>query len=103
MKKMIKRETYEDGVVVNVEEIEDTTPIRLEPIEILALFTPAELLALEESKDLRIVAVRTTFFAAIRPIDSLDPRFLGGIDIMKAVGILSEQRANEVKGIQKPQ
>lgn len=99
----IRRETYENGVVVAVDEVEDTTPIRLEPIEILALFTPAELLALEQSTNLQIVAVRTTFFAAIRPIDSLDPRFLGGIDIMQAVGILTEQRAREVKGIQKPQ
>lgn len=100
--KKIRRETYKDGVVIAVDEIEDDTPIRLEPIEILALFTPAELLALEESKDLRIVAVRTTFFAAIRAIDSKDPRFLGGIDIMQAVGILSAERAKQVKGIEKP-
>lgn len=103
MGKKIRRETYENGVVVAVDEVEDDTRIRLEPIEIVALFTPVELGALEASTNLQVVAVRTQFFAAIRAIDSQDPRFLGGIDILQAAGILTAQRAQAVKGIEKPQ
>lgn len=98
----IRRETYENGVVVSVDEVEDNTPIMLEPIQILELFTPEEVLALEQSTNLNVVAVRTNFFAAVRAIASTDPRFIAGIDIMQRVGILSPERAQQVKGIEKP-
>lgn len=99
----VRRETYENGAVVAVDFVDDETPIMLEPIQILELFKPEEILAMEQSTNLNVVAVRTQFFAAVRAIASTDPRFISGVDIMQRVGILTPERAQQVKGIEKPQ
>ncbi len=96
------RETWDrHGNLISSEE--ETPPdVLLYTIEIVALFTPAELLAIEQATNLGLVVFRTQFFAALNPIALTDPRFLGAVGIMEQLGILSAERATAVRENRKP-
>lgn len=95
---MAIREVYDgNGQVIATETIPDPPAPTLMPIDIVALFTPAELLALEQSTNLIVVAFRTQFFAALNPIALDDQRFLGAVQAMESLGILTEARAAAVR------
>lgn len=99
---MAERQTYDgNGNLLFVETIPDV-PVVLLPVDIVALFAPSELLALEQSTNLVVVAFRTQFFAAINPIALDDPRFLAAIQAMEALGILTAERANAVRSNTRP-
>lgn len=91
------RETWDcDGNLISSEP-EDAPPVALMPLDILSLFTLSELLAIEQSTSLAVVAFRTQFFAAVNPIELTDARFLGALAIMETLGILTAERAAEVR------
>lgn len=94
---MTTRTTYDgNGHVISIEIIEDPPAPLFSPVEIVAMFSPQELAALEASTNLAVVAFRVQFLAAINPIALDDPRFIAAVEIMRSTGILSEQRAVEV-------
>lgn len=86
-----------------ISSTEETPPeVMLYPLDIVGLFTPSELLGIEQSTNLGLVAFRAQFFAALNPIALTDPRFLGAVAIMEQVGILTEARANDLRENRKP-
>jgi hypothetical protein len=99
---MALREIYQNGNLIGTETIPDPPAATLMPIDIVALFTPSELLALEQSTNLVVVAFRTQFFAAINPIALDDARFLAAINAMESLGILTATRANAVRSNTRP-
>lgn len=99
---MATRETYDrNGNVIATEYVPDV-PQMLRPLDLVLLFKPAELLALEQSTNLFVVSFRTQFFSAIEPIALDDPRFTGAVAIMQQLGILTAERAASVLGNQQP-
>lgn len=100
---MATRETYNNaGELIAVEIIPDPPAPALLPLDIVALFTPSELLALEQSTDLRVVAFRVQFFSALNPIALDDPRFVAAVAVMESAGILSAARAADVLANRSP-
>jgi hypothetical protein len=96
------RQTYDSaGMLVSTEWVPDTV-VALFPIDLVALFTPSELLALETSTSLAVVAFRTQFFAAVNPIAIDDPRFTGAVAIMQQLSILTPERAAAVLENRRP-
>lgn len=96
------REVYDRaGNMTHTETVEDL-PLALTPVELVQLFTPAELLALEQSTNLAVVAFRTQFFAAIMPIELTDARFLSALTIMQQLGILTTERAQQIRENRRP-
>lgn len=93
---MATREVYNGGQLVAVEVIPDPPAPLLYPVDIVQLFSPAELLQLEQSNSLAIVAFRTQFFAAVNPIALDDARFVAAVGVMRSHSILTETRAAEV-------
>lgn len=100
---MAIREVY-DGVgnLIGTETIPDPPAPTLMPVDIVLLFTPAELLALEQSTSLIVVAFRTQFFAAINPISLDDPRFVAALQAMQSLGILASDRAAAILSNTRP-
>lgn len=91
---MATREVYDrDGNLVAVEQIPDPPARRLAPIEIVELFTAAELLSIEQSTNLSAVAFRNYLFAAVNTVALDDPRLIGGIQLFQSLGFLTSQRA----------
>ncbi|RTL03728.1 hypothetical protein EKK58_12260 [Candidatus Dependentiae bacterium] len=96
------REVYSNGILVGTESIPDPPAPALMPVDIVLLFTPAELLALEQSTSLIVVAFRTQFFAAINPIALDDPRFTAALQSMQTLGILSADRVAAIQSNTRP-
>jgi hypothetical protein len=84
------------GAVCGMEPCDEPAPRALTPLEIVGLFTQDELLAIEQSTSLSIVAFRTQFFAAIVPIALDDQRFTGAISLLVTAEILTTERATSV-------
>jgi len=100
---MATREVYDgNGNVVATETIPDPPAPTLMPVDIVLLFTPAELLALEQSTSLIVVAFRTQFFAAINPIALDDPRFVAALQAMQTLGILTSNRVTAIQSNIRP-
>jgi hypothetical protein len=96
------RQTYNSaGILVSTEWLPDTA-IALFPLDLVALFTPSELLALETSTNLAVVAFRTQFFAAVNPIFLDDPRFLNAVLLMVSLEILTVSRAEDIRNNRTP-
>jgi hypothetical protein len=99
---MATRQTFDgQGNLLSTEIIPDVVPM-LMPLDIVARFTPAELLAIEQSTNLSLVAFRTQFFAALNPIALDDPRFQGAVTLMQSLGILTTARANAIRANELP-
>lgn len=83
-------------------EPEPAPPVALLPVDLVALFTPTELLALEQSTDLRVVSFRVQFFSALNAIALDDPRLLQALSVMQQVGIVTAERAQQILGTHMP-
>lgn len=91
---MATREVYDgNGNLVATEQIPDPPARHLQPIEIVELFAPSELLTIEHSTDLRVVAFRSSLFAAVNSVSLDDPRFVGAVNLFASLGIVSSERA----------
>lgn len=100
---MATRQVYDgNGTVIATEIIPDPPAPTLMPVDIVQLFTTVELLALEQSTNLFVVAFRTQFFAAINPIALDDPRFLAALQTMQTLGILSADRVAAIQSNTRP-
>lgn len=97
------RETWDRIGNLISSEPEEPLPVELYPLDFIGLFTPAELMAIEQSTSLSVVAARAQFFAAVNPIALNDPRFVAGVAAMEAAGILSADRAAAVLENRRPE
>lgn len=99
---MASREVYQNGMLIGTESIPDPPAPTLMPVDIVQLFTAAELLAVEQSTNLAVVAFRTQFFAAINPIALDDARFQTALQTMQTLGILSSARVAAIQSNTRP-
>ncbi len=97
------RETWDRFGNLISSEPETPPPAELYPLDIVALFTPAELSSIENSSDLRVVAFRAQFFAAVNPITTTDPKFIAAVAALQSLGILSAERSAAALTNQKPE
>lgn len=97
---MATRQTFDgNGNLIDEEQIPDVIPM-LMPLDIVDRFRPEELLAIEQSTNLAMVAFRTQFFASRNAIALDDPRFVGAISLMRSLNILTEGRAAQILSIE---
>ena len=90
------------GELISRVEVPDAGIVALPPEDFAAMFTDAELAAVQTSTDARVIRLRTKLQTKRDDVQMKSPELSGGLALLVALGILTAERREAIAAGERP-